>query len=614
MGEIDMTVKMGAKCFSGIRDLDEGRSIDETELLGLCDFVNRRYDCADFRMVSLIRTRYAYWQVLSEQTRSVVEASILGFKYWMDEPGDDDMCYWSENHQILFATVEYLAGRSYPDRIFSNDGLSGRDHAGKASKRIHRWLEQRFRYGFTEWHSNTYYEEDIAPLTLLIDFSDDAAMVAKATVIMDIILLDMAMHSYRGFFCAASGRCYEAQKKDPARQDTLEIAEKVWGFGNIQEFDYRRISANFILMKNYRVPEVIRSIGMDTSESEIRDSMGLNLSEIRGEFSDAGDIDTTGMFLWAMESFTNPESINLTLKIFKAWKLQRNNFLKDLKSLDLPVLRLPRILPAVARLLNPVTQGIAIQRANTYTFRTESFMLSTAQSHHPGEFGDQQHVWQATLPGGVTVFTTHPGAAAFDDGDRNFSPSYWVGNGILPHAAGHRAVTLCIYDLRLRRGFMERKRKRFSHAFFPRSRFDEYIIEDRRLFGRKADSYVALIARNPLRGNPDDTDDIIQDGSLTWWVCELGTKAEYGSFEAFTTAIRARMVNFNGRTLTYKGTHVLSLRWRGDFRVDGVVVNTDYGRYDTPWVKAERHPAALEICHAGRSLKLDFSTLERVER
>jgi len=607
-----MTVKMGAKCFSGIRDLDEGRSIDETELLGLCEFVNRRYDCADFRMVSLIRTRYAYWHLLSESTRSVIEASILGFKYWMDEPGDDGMCYWSENHQILFATVEYLAGRSYPDTAFSNDGLLGRDHAGKAARRIHRWLEYRFRYGFTEWHSNTYYEEDIAPLTLLIDFSDDEAMVAQATMIMDILLLDIAMHSYRGFFCATSGRCYEAQKKDPARQDTLEIAEKVWGFGNIKDYDYRRISANFLLMKKYRVPDVIRDIGRDTSEAEIKDSMGLDLSEVRGEFSDPGDIDTTGMFLWAMESFTNPESVNLTLKIFRAWKLQRNNFLKDLKTLDLPVLRSPGILPSVVRALNPVTQGIAIQRANTYTFRTDGFMLSTAQAYHPGEFGDQQHVWQATLPGGVTVFTTHPGSAAFDDSDRNFSPSYWVGNGVFPHAAGHRAITLCIYDLRLRRGFMEGKRKRFTHAFFPRNRFDESIIEERRLFGRKADAYIALTARNPLRVNPEDGDDVIQDGNLTWWVCELGSKSEYGSFEAFAAAIRARSVSFSGRTLSYGGKLDLSLCWRGEFRVDGAVVDTDYGRYDTPWVKAARHPAALDISHAGKRLNLDFSTLERV--
>lgn len=612
MGEIDMTVKMGAKCFAGIRDLDEGRSIDEAELLSLCDFVDARYDCADFRMVSLIRTRYAYWHLLSAAAQARIERSILGFKYWMDEPGQDGMCYWSENHQILFATVEYLAGRMYSGQVFGNDGRTGDQHAIGAARRIHRWLEYRFRYGFTEWHSNTYYEEDIAPLTLLIDFADDTAMAAKAVMAMDLLLLDMAMHSYRGFFCATSGRCYEAQKKDPLAQDTLEIAEKVWGFGNVKSFDYRRISANFLLMKKYTVPPVVLAIGKDRSAAEIMDSMGLDLAEIRQEFQDMTDIDTAGMFLWAMESFTNAESVNLTLKIWKAWKLRTNNFLKDLASIDIPVLRSPLLLPLVVRLLNPVTQGIAIQRANTYTYRTDDYMLSSVQAHHPGEFGDQQHVWQATLPRGVTVFTTHPGAAFFDDNDRNFSPSYWVGNGIFPHAVQHRNVLLCMYDLRQRRGFMERKRNYFSHAYFPLARFDEAGVDGRFAFGRVGDSFVALVAGATLRVNPDDACDLIQDGKLTWWVCELGTRSGHGSFEAFKAAIRARPSSFDGRTLRYRAEHEYSLRWKGAFLVDGKPLASGYGRYDTPWVKAERKPDTLRVRHGEHRLDLNFSSLERI--
>ena len=35
-------------------------------------------------------------------------------------------------------------------------------------------------------------------------------------------------------------------------------------------------------------------------------------------------------------------------------------------------------------------------------------MLSTAQDYRPGAFGDQYHVWQATLEARAIVFTTHP--------------------------------------------------------------------------------------------------------------------------------------------------------------------------------------------------------------
>jgi hypothetical protein len=47
--------------------------------------------------------------------------------------------------------------------------------------------------------------------------------------------------------------------------------------------------------------------------------MGLNLSEIPDHFPDSRSIEETGMFLWAMEAFTNPQSISLTMKIFREW-------------------------------------------------------------------------------------------------------------------------------------------------------------------------------------------------------------------------------------------------------------------------------------------------------
>ena len=153
-----------------------------------------------------------------------------------------------------------------------------------------------------------------------------------------------------------------------------------------------------------------------------------------------------------------------TLEMFESWKLHNNSFLKDLNIVNRKILKRSGLLPFMVRILNPVTQGIAIQRANTYTYKTKDYMLSTAQAHHPGAFGDQQHIWQATLSPEVTVFTTHPAASAFDDVDRNFSPGYWVGNGIQPYSVQHENVHISIYDLRKRIGFMEKDRKYYTHA------------------------------------------------------------------------------------------------------------------------------------------------------
>ncbi|MHA6484932.1 hypothetical protein ACX1C1_23870 [Paenibacillus sp. strain BS8-2] len=606
-----MDNKKAPTCFRAIRELHLGHSIDEGPIIEICQFIDLRYDCADFRMVSLIRTIYAYKDLLSEQTAERIKKTILGFKYWIDEPGEDSMCYWSENHQILFASVEYLAGQLYPAELFVNDRTNGEAHLKKARIRVLSWLRYRFDYGFTEWHSNVYYEEDMAALSILIDFCQDEEITLKSKMIMDLLLLDMGMHSFKGLFAATSGRCYEHQKKNPNVQNTLNISEKVWGFGHKGDLDYSRISANFLLMDRYDLPEVIYRIGLDQGDQIIKDSMGLDLQEIRKEFSDPTDLHSTGMFLWSMESFINPESVNISYDMFNAWKLHNNRFLIDFRKVNVPLVRKLGMLPGVSRLLNPVYQGTAIQRANSYTYKTKDYMLSTVQNHHPGTFSDQQHVWQATLSNHVTVFTTHPGAPATHDVKRNGSPGYWVGNGVLPHSAQDRNVHFSIYRLDVRKGFMEKERADFTHAYFPYDKFDEVVHEGRYLFGKLGRTYIALIGKEQLEANPQDASDVIQRGLLTYWICELGNQATFGSFHSFIESIRARSIRFHNNTLVYKCDIEYALTYKGNFRIDGKIINTNYDRFDTPFVKAERKPKEINVSFEGSRLYLNFERCER---
>lgn len=611
----EMTRKMNEKSFPGIRDLDKGKSVDEGQIIELCDFIDSRFDCADFRVVTILRTLYAYRDLLSDGTVARIRKTVLHFKYWMDEPEIDTMCYWSENHQIIFHSCEYLAGQYYPDAIFTNTGMTGREHMEKARLKVLRWLKYRWEYGFSEFHSNIYYEEDIAPLANIVDFSQDEEMVAKTKIIMDILFLDMALHSYRGLFAAASGRCYEEQKTDPRQQFTLDMSEKLSGYGNIKKYDYTRLSANFILCKNYRIPAVIREIARDEGEVAVRDSMGLDLSEIKHEFEDPKDIDTTGMFLWAMEAFTNPEAIGMALTVFNAWQLQSNGFLKDLKMVNIPILRGLHLLPLIVRLLRPATNGIAIQRADTYTCKTAHYMMSTAQAHHPGFFADQQHIWQLTLSPDVSVFTTHPACEFFDDQARNFSPSYWVGSGRLPHSFQHKNIHISIYRTKGRKGFLERTLNRFTHAWFPAGKFDEVVHHGRYVFGRLGDTYVALIGRYPLQFAEGSGSDLLQRGKVTYWICEVGKCYRPGDFPDFIHDIESRWIDFDGRSLAYQTrTGEIRLRYKGRARVNKRIVDTRYPRLDTPYVKAPRKPEELDIRHNGKRLYLHFDQMKREVR
>ena len=81
-------------------------------LEGALERIDIREDCADFTAAGLIRFYLENKHRLAEKNKEEIRASLTGFKYWMDQYDgrSDGMCHWSENHQILFATTEYLVG------------------------------------------------------------------------------------------------------------------------------------------------------------------------------------------------------------------------------------------------------------------------------------------------------------------------------------------------------------------------------------------------------------------------------------------------------------------------------------------------------------------------
>ena len=109
--------------------------IHEPLLNAALDYIDSRLDCADFVLTAMIRLQYQLIdsELLSDEFRSRLRQTILGFKYWPDEPGVDSMCYWTENHHLLFSTCEMLAGQLFPDEIFTNSGMTGREKQAKAN-------------------------------------------------------------------------------------------------------------------------------------------------------------------------------------------------------------------------------------------------------------------------------------------------------------------------------------------------------------------------------------------------------------------------------------------------------------------------------------------------
>ncbi len=605
--DVGMAVKMNTKCFPEIIDLDQGKRIDETNLLSLVDFVNARYDCADFRMLVLIKTYKDYRKLLTKETTQKIKDAILGFKYWMDEPGHDGMCFWSENHQLIFHTCEYLAGQMFPDDTFLNNQEVGKAHLEKAKIKIEHWLQDRFTYGMTEWHSNTYYEEDIAPLVLLVEQAKDQPIVIRSKMILDLLFLDMALYSFEGYFVTSSGRAYENQKKRGADADVNDLLKHAFGILN-HEYDYTRLSTVFLLTKHYRVPEVIKRIALQEEKGIMKASNGLYLSQVKHEISEKTN-DRQGMYFWGMEAFTNPESIMMTMKMYNDWHLENNNFLRDLKMINAPILRQLRLLPLLVRMLNPATRGVAIERANTYVYHTKYYMLSTAQAYRPKAFGDQQHLWQASLPGDIHIFSTHPGSPMFDDPARNFSPSYWVGNGIHPLVIQHENKVFVLYNLKPRKGFLERKRQMFIHVHLPFESFDEVIEMEDAIYLKKQETYCAL---QFSKGYEKKEDEVILYGKHIQMVVTMGSSKEDGSFHEFIDKREPEELLMTRFGIYLENMeHTYQINWHDQLIFDKKRILLEYPRFESRFVNADRKPSTIEITCDGLGLTLDHDACTR---
>ena len=608
--------------------LEEGEIPDYSQIDETLKYIDLRYDTSDFRMPSIVRILYGHEEELPQLVSSEIKKTVLGFKYWMDQPGDDSMCYWSENHQLLFASSEYLLGHFYEDELFTNMNIKGEKHSEMGKERVLIWLEQRFLYGYTEWYSSTYYVEDMAPLTLLIDFAPDQEIRIKAAMVLDLMIYDLATQNYKGTFTANSGRMYESAKMSGTKGSMKEAISLIWPDYNqfLKVDDIGGLDAHFKYMKNYEVPEVLRSIGYDQLQTNVyKASTGINLSELAAEDL-IGPNDPQIMMQLASEAFANPEVIDNTIKYMDDHQMFSNEFVSDLKLLNLGLIKTFNLGALVSTVIDPIYNGTAIQRANTYMYRTPDYAMSSAQAYHPGTYGDQHSLFSLNMNNTFNVFIQHPAASLSEGGALGSSPNYWVGNGYHPHTVQDKNINLSIFILPDKENMlatltgMSREIESYTHAYFPKQYCDEVVISDQYAFGKLNDVYVALIGKNSLAYKTiDHTEydtkkglsmnyDLIQEGLESFWITEVASKDDYPSFDKFMEAIKGRPIVYENQTLTYKN---LGLTYKGDFKVNGEVMDLEYDRFESAYSDTNRKASVISFELEDQSLYLDFNRLIR---
>ncbi len=631
-----------------------------SNLEGAIERIDIREDCADFTANALIRFYLENEHRLEEVNKNEIKECLTGFKYWMDQYDgrSDSMCHWSENHQILFAVTEYLAGKTWPDAIFA-DGNTGEVHVEFAKERINAWMEQRYLYGFNEYYSNNYYPEDIAPMANFIQFADkqDQDMIDRMMIVMDIIWLDIATQSYQYTdeygntqyaFMSASGRMYMDNKAgDDTGNRVRPYINLILGNGD----DYLTTTRNFFVCfkrmieaGDYQVPEVIKEIFKDNSSVQIiKSSNGITLDEL---VSDGYVGESVGqmMMQMGMEAFSNPEVIDNSIRYLNENKLFENEFLNDFKLVNLWPLTLTKTLGPISSLLNPSTNGKAIQRANVYTYQTEYYSMSTTQQHFAGDYADQHHISLSTLSNDLSVYNSQP--------MRNHSRSqYWVGYGRLPYAVQDENVNIAIYELPEKAGMLEPHIVEYTHAYFPVGLFDEVNLDylnQGYIFGRKGDSYVMMCAKsdedavlmfkNDMSGVTEqelaeDRDDIktsvkelieasgdfrydliFEGGNTHAWITELSSVEQDGSFASFVQRIVSNDIQFEEMAVNYvsNGKH-FEVSYDEYFKLNNEVVNTEYARFESVYGIVDRKSDIMNFSFNGKTLTLNYQEGTRAE-
>ena len=171
--------------------------------------IEKRDDCSDFSILPLLRLWRDGRAGLSHDLEQRMRHAFLTYRYWLDEPGDDVMWFWSENHVLCFHTAQLVAGRLFPKTRFQNSGKAGEELAQTAAARLDRWFTSVLEHGLCEWNSAAYYPIDMLGLFTLYDMAPDFR--GRARHVLDRIFQMAALHTSGDVPAGTQGRCYEKE-------------------------------------------------------------------------------------------------------------------------------------------------------------------------------------------------------------------------------------------------------------------------------------------------------------------------------------------------------------------------------------------------------------------
>ncbi|UJW84787.1 hypothetical protein [Devosia sp. SL43] len=214
--------------------LETGRGGDDPRLRPIIEetlaAIEERRDCADFVSVPLLWAYMRHAAKFPDDLRQRSERALLDFRYWVDEPGNDVMWFWSENHALCFHVSQLLAGLTWPEATFTASGRTGREQSALATERLGLWFDAVEEDGLAEWNSAAYYPVDFIGLLALAELAPEP-ISARARALCDRIFTMVALHTLEGVPAGSMGRAYDKELRAGPLTELAPFAAVAFGKG-----------------------------------------------------------------------------------------------------------------------------------------------------------------------------------------------------------------------------------------------------------------------------------------------------------------------------------------------------------------------------------------------
>ncbi|MBK6437013.1 MAG: hypothetical protein IPF88_00045 [Candidatus Microthrix sp.] len=436
---------------------------------------------------------------LAPDVIEAIEQRLVDNRYRYDDPNPDNrvdnLWYWSENHIIIGLVIEYLAGRHLSEETFTITGLTGAEHSERAKPGILKWIDERARFGFFEWHSNVYMLKNITPLVTLIELGGDEELAVAAAMALDLCLVDLAAHTHAGSYTAPRGRTYKKDKMTSRDEATFGVSKFLFDdtdFGFQNHTDTDTGTTYLCAATSYRPPRAVVDMAVAEAPGVVRERHGIFVDDAAPvttnpeapfgyDFDDAANLSCW----WSLGAVGTWQVAGIGVAQAERYNLFEVPLHEQVKALvDLNGGDIDRIRPWLRQNHNIVNFGF-LSEANTYAWRGDDVSLASVQDHRFGAMRNQAHSWQAAIDADALVFTNHPVTDRDEstDWDDDGRPGYWTGEASMPRSAQYERAAIHIYQPAWDEGADELLWAVFgyqplTHAFVPQDRFDEVTQDD----------------------------------------------------------------------------------------------------------------------------------------